>query len=215
MSGGAAIEVDMETQFQSSDIHRGALSQHAAPDLSRLQICMLNTVLAVCCALWAVLNLSVFVSESAIDLGQRRRSFVQALTPQGWAFFTRDPREAWEHAFLVEGDQLKPADIADHRGLPWRGVRRGIRNRGIVLMSVIQAVPRDGWMECNQPLTACYRSFSAKPGHLQLTANDDTGLCGRVLLQQKKTLPWAWRRSYRRTQLPSRVAIVDVACTKD
>jgi sporulation delaying protein A len=204
----------METDPRTSRAARDATSPPAPRMLPRLQSWALDAVLFACCGLWVVANLSVFVSDSPIDLGYRRRTVVQALSPQGWAFFTRDPRESWEKVFLVRHGRLEPANPADARGMPWRGAIRGTRNRGIVLSHVIQAVPADAWQECKKSVTACWKAYSATPVPVRVEVHDNTGLCGQALLQKQPTLPWAWRRASGRTHMPSRIALVKIDCVE-
>jgi len=192
-----------------------ALGPSAPPPLlSRRQSWILDGLLLACGLSWIVINLSVFVSDNAVELGFRRRAIVSAFSPQGWAFFTRDPRETWEKVFMVSQGQLEPENSADYRGAPWRGVRRSVRTRGMVLARISAAVPKDAWLDCKQSATACWQGFKGEATAVKLKLRDNTGLCGRLVLQQQQTLPWAWRRAYRKTQLPSRIAVINVDCVK-
>jgi len=175
---------------------------------------MLDCFLVACCAAWILLNLTVFVTDSAVELGFRRRAIVTAFSPQGWAFFTRNPREPWEKVFKVAQGHLEPENTADYRGLPWHGARRSVRNRGMVLARISGAIPKDAWFDCKQSAAACWQKATGEVTRVQLKVRDNTGLCGKLVLQQQRTLPWAWRRAHRRTQLPSRIAVVDVECMK-
>lgn len=186
----------------------------AARLLSRRQGHVLDAALAAC---WATLMLTVLVTsveQNAIMPSRQLRYIVQAFSPQGWAFFTRDPREAWHHTFTIdERNRLQPADVADYRGAPWRGVDRTLRNRGIMTEQVAAQVPKDAWQPCRDTPRLCLMDYQGPVVEAVLSANDTTGLCGRLLIQEASTVPWAWRTSYQRVSNPSRIVVVNVRCT--
>jgi antimicrobial peptide system SdpA family protein len=185
-----------------------------APALSAVQSGLINALLT---AFWSGLVVMIFASsmeESALRPHYIQRVFLQTLSPQGWAFFTRNPREPWYHAFMVAADgHLIPAETADYRGAPWHGVRRDVRNRGIAIGQVLKAVPSTAWKPCKEAIETCIARVDEGAVEVSLAMIDNTGFCGRVVLQERATVPWAWRKAYRTVHMRSRIALVDVNCT--
>jgi antimicrobial peptide system SdpA family protein len=177
------------------------------------QIWMLNGALS---CFWIAVFLAVLVTmveQSAFLPSRMARVVVQAYSPQGWAFFTRNPREAWRRTYRVDPDKtLHSEDVADYRGAPWNGLDRSKRNRGIMAEQVAGQIPKDAWRNCKSSAEQCMLEYDRAVVHATLQANDTTGLCGRLLFQEAQTVPWAWRASYHRVNMPSRVAMVDVKC---
>ena len=173
-----------------------------------------NAVLVAFWSCWAGLNLVSSLEDNALHVDLRERVFLQAITPQGWAFFTRDPREVSQRVFIqAEAGRLEPANNADYRGEPWNGVRRQLRNRGIVLAHVMSSTPSSAWRPCDGPIGKCVAQSDADASPcVVLRAYDTTDLCGRVVMQEVSPVPWAWRASYRNVHPSSRIAVVDVDC---
>jgi len=168
-------------------------------------------------SVWGFVLFNIFASwagDSAVRPSYFQRSLAKMLSPQGWAFFTRNPRESWQHGyFLREDGTLEPANGADHRGAPWRGAIRASRNRGVTMGQVEQSIPKDAWKSCGAPVATCLSQFTGPIPKVHVRMNDNSGFCGRVVFEDKTQVPWAWRASYERVHRPSRVAVVDVVCT--
>lgn len=186
------------------------------PQLTRLQRVVVSGLLGAFWSAFALTILSSSMIESAVRPSYLQRVFLQVLSPQGWAFFTRDARESWYRAFLIDSHgQPVPANVADYRGAPWNGVHRNVRNRGIAIGQVLKGIPKESWSRCEKPITTCFRGIAdEQPAQVSLTMRDHTGFCGPALLQEKTTVPWAWRRSYTEINMPSRIAYVDVNCVR-
>ena len=164
--------------------------------------------------LWACVGITVLttaVEQNALFPSYVSRTIVQAIVPQGWAFFTRDPRETWTRAYRVHDlDALVPANTADYRGGPWHSLGRKYRNRGVMLDQAKAQVPESAWYRCERSPEECLSEVQITS--VTLRAHDNTGLCGRYLLQDQRTVPWAWRRSAQTMTLPSRLALVQIDC---
>jgi antimicrobial peptide system SdpA family protein len=163
-------------------------------------------------SLWAILNLTSSLKENALHAPLRDRALLQSLTPQGWAFFTRNPREERTLAWMRRPSSLEPANLADYRGAPWNGVKRALRNRALTINAVASHLSEKDWQACEGDLLACVKSSEVAPKPVVLEINDNSGLCGEVVLQKESPTPWAWRNAFHRVKKHTQFARAAVKC---
>jgi antimicrobial peptide system SdpA family protein len=131
--------------------------------------------------------------------------------PQGWGFFTRDPREediavhvrdaagAWRPAGI--GPNSRPRYVL--------GLDRAPRAQGVELGLLMAELPTKAWQPC--PHADAGPCLEALPVAATVT-NPTPGpsLCGTVGVVLRPPVPWAWARS--RQWMPARVARLEVRC---
>jgi len=116
-----------------------------------------------------------------------------ALVPEGWGFFTKNPRDPvvftfiWENGKWVRYEKENNSSMANLAGL-----KRDARYNGVVFESFFKQLQPKDWSAhqnvdvngvINQPL---------KPKVVKL-ATDYPDFCGKSLLfVQTKVIPWAW-----------------------
>jgi len=139
------------------------------------------------------------------------RIFAPLWIPEGWAFFTRDPREAdlyvftrqpngWVNASL--GPIAKPSNIF--------GLNRATRHQGVESSLLIGRLQKSTWRDCSVEPLECLDSAP-----VQATVSNQSSqrtLCGSVGFVLQKPVPWAWSRSRRKTIMPSQVVKLEITC---
>jgi antimicrobial peptide system SdpA family protein len=168
-----------------------------------LRLALFTVWAAICAA-----GLVEISPDSPFAFGARARGNLVSVFPQGWSFFTRNARE--ERLLLYEpwsgGWRLRPVSNArvDH----WWGIKRTSSLISVELGAITNGVPEKAWTPLEGGLPATLNT--------EVTKIDNPGvahaLCGTFLLRRQVPLPWAWAGSPRLTELPSRVAVVDVRC---
>jgi antimicrobial peptide system SdpA family protein len=144
------------------------------------------------------------------------RLYALMLLPQGWAFFTRDPREERFHVFsrdqngkwirALRGPNASPANFF--------GLKRASRAQGIEVGLLLSKVPGSGWQTCSEQPEVCLEQAPLVATIENITPHPT--LCGEVGLALQKPVPWAW--SYHRSgsqitiTMPSKVARLEVRC---
>ncbi|QYC40435.1 Sporulation-delaying protein SdpA [Nonomuraea coxensis DSM 45129] len=138
------------------------------------------------------------------------RLTIITLTPQGWAFFTKSPREPQVGVWQRAAGGWRDARLGPHSE-PWNalGFNRRSRSQGLELGIMQTAVPADAWRPCEgddvsacldrAPVAVTIRNTAPRPVH-----------CGPVGLVQRDPLPWAWAGS--ETVMPAKVARLEVSC---
>jgi antimicrobial peptide system SdpA family protein len=166
---------------------------------------------------WSVLTLYAVHIElpvNALDLPFESsiKTTLQAVVPEGWGFFTRDPREARLLPFLrTEGSWLGASEGPN--GEPWNafGFNRAARAQGVEMGLLETMVPNNAWKECSDEIPNCLDTAASSVQVSNPTPSPT--LCGDVGLAQREVVPWAWAASTPdESQMPSKVVRLNVKC---
>jgi antimicrobial peptide system SdpA family protein len=133
------------------------------------------------------------------------------LAPEGWAFFTRDPREARMFVFARDGGGWRSALLAPH-GQPHNlmGWNRKSRAQGVEAALLVDGTSREAWRPCEGRLDACLDALG--PGMATRNRSPRPTLCGTVAVVYRPPVPWAWLPQRDRVQMPSRILPLEVSC---
>ncbi len=126
---------------------------------------------------------------------------IVAILPQGWGFFTREPREPNVQAFTRrDGRPL----LTDSNAGPsnFFGLSRRPRALGVELGLILSSIREEQWKKQTTPLTI----HNPTP---------EPTLCGNLTLVRRPPLPWAWSRSKRPVTMPAETVQVDVLCSQN
>lgn len=140
-----------------------------------------------------------FPAEGSIQL--------QRWFPEGWGFFTRDPRLSDPQAYrLEEAGRWEAVDF--RTGPSFLGFNRSARAHGFEMNMLLQQVSSTGWAECNEEPTACI--VKEKVQQVLMDTAVSPMVCGNVALVIQEPIPWAWRASS--VVMPSKILRLDVRC---
>jgi antimicrobial peptide system SdpA family protein len=121
---------------------------------------------------------------------------VNDLAPQGWAFFTKSPRDplVTAYRFRADGTPYRVPEItaSDHRNL--FGISRRGRAIGTEMALLLPEVPDDRWVQCRRPDPACLSSTGRHPPYPVRSPVPGPQLCGEVVLALESVVPYAYRR---------------------
>lgn len=134
--------------------------------------------------------------------------------PQGWKFFTRDPREEEISVFVRDAEGRWVSGLRGANASPrnFFGLSRATRAQGIELglLTTAAGTIKDAWQPCRDRLEACVER-SQLVGEVTNITPDPT-LCGEVGLTLQEPVPWNWSRSKRKVTMPSKAMRVNVIC---
>jgi len=132
--------------------------------------------------------------------------------PQGWKFFTRDPRE--EVAFFFQrndGGQWRSVSQAPNADPShFFGWNRASRAQGVEFGNLAPSIPVAAYQDCDREPVECLREATGETP-IENTSPLPT-LCGSVGIVLQKPVPWAWARAVKHVTMPSRVVRVSVSC---
>jgi antimicrobial peptide system SdpA family protein len=169
---------------------------------------------ALIAAVTVVYTVHGSMSANALELPFEEHLDTVLVLPEGWAFFTKDPKEprflvfarapdgSWSRAF---GETPKLAATF--------GFSRRERALGVEAGLIASAVTQSDWKPCPSTPAACLALGSGNP-IVALNTTPHPTLCGPIGLVQQDRVPWAWAKSVNEDAMPSRVVRVNVQCRK-
>ncbi|MFN0140901.1 MAG: SdpA family antimicrobial peptide system protein [Pyrinomonadaceae bacterium] len=145
-----------------------------------------------------------------LPFGER---IVQQLIPQGWKFFTRNPREEDLTVVARNGDNEWVDVVRGPNGSVQNvfGLKRDSRAQGIELGLLTSAVPKDRWGECKQQPSSCL-NVETTPSIVAENTMPNPTLCGDLGFVLQEPIPWAWSRARKPVIMPSKVLKMNVLC---
>jgi len=137
-------------------------------------------------------------------------SGVRYWAPQGWKFFTRDPREDWILAYERRENgawRLITTPNATLENL--FGIGRRSRARGIELGRLMYGLQKKAWIPCESRAEDCLENASIAAS--LDNANNPNAVCGTIGIVLQQQVPWAWAKT-RKIPMPSRVIKLKLKC---
>lgn len=165
---------------------------------------------------WAVLG--VYACHSALPYNPVKLPLEESIDirtwfPQGWCFFTRNPRE--DRLFALQGgaDGKFTTVLASQSEWPRRFAGFDRRERAVWIEAGIlfASVPPTEWTECKKRPAACLAELG--PRRKILNPSPQPRLCGKIGLIRRRILPWAWAHARAKLEMPSKVVLVEVECS--
>ena len=128
------------------------------------------------------------------------------MLPQGWGFFTRDPREDKLFVYKMNGDRLQKITQPNFSASNLLGLSRlGRMTQMQAINLILQHYPQ--FQECDEKdplkcqLDSIYRVENTFEPEL---------LKGKYLIKKQPALPWAWSRNRKGKIDPYEILVVDV-----
>lgn len=169
-----------------------------------------------CClwGAWAVIFLYTahpVLPDNAIQLPFEQGSPFPRLLPQGWSFFTLDPRSLRTYAYEKDagvGWIAKP-------NTPWYGNRflgfsRAPKLLGVETALLVEALDHPDWTPCDGAAEQCLEASRAA-GPVENILQDPK-LCGDIGIVKQPPVPWAWSHAQEKVVMPSQILRMSVKC---
>lgn len=171
-------------------------------------------VVALCVA-WA--TFIIYVADAnlpynALTLPLQSKFDLRAVLPEGWAFFTKDPRTERITTLRAIDDHWQSAQLSPQSS--WRsffGIDRSARAQGVETGLLMHGVPTAQWRNCKSLPTSCLAAEALQPFPTTNRSPRPT-LCGDIAIVLQTPTPWAWSRSGRIVNMPSRYLKLRVRC---
>jgi len=170
------------------------------------------TIVSVAMA-WLILfciSIESALPFNSLNINSAVQSGVRTFVPQGWAFFSRNPREERLAVYQWSGRKWENASLGPlSRASNLFGLDRTVRAQAVELSNLLRQISRKKWQECHDTDLVCLNAASEE---LQSSVNFSTNptLCGKLAAIERKPLPWAWRNSS--DIMPASVVRVNVRC---
>ena len=187
---------------------------HSAPVPGARRLGLLALGLLLGWSTVALYALHAALPPNPIKLPFAERLDMRLLLPEGWAFFTRDPRDERMMPFQrgPGGEWERASRTPNFQARNSFGIDRAARAQGGELGLLLSEARDTRRMDCEDAPTVC---LERAPVALRLhNSSPNPTLCGSLGLVFQKAIPWAWSRSGREKGIimPSKVLRLDIEC---
>lgn len=140
---------------------------------------------------------------------------ISPVLPQGWAFFTKSPRDEEILPFAVTGagalESMSTGPNSDPRHA--FGLSRGARAQGVEIGTLLYDadVSEEDWVNC-VGLSDCADALKGQEGFRVENKSPKPTLCGPVALVRHEPRPWAWRHLVEEHLRPISALQLNVHC---
>ncbi|MCU0633356.1 MAG: SdpA family antimicrobial peptide system protein [Gemmatimonadaceae bacterium] len=176
-----------------------------------------GTTVRVVLALTLATSIAASVPATPFTTLVRVQPHLISLLPEGWGFFTRDPREPRLMAYQVEGarrTRLLSRPSADpHNAFGWLKQSRLVAPEAAHLVARLDDT---SWGACPPGEGGCVQHVDAMRSPPDTLVNPTVApqLCGELLLVREAPLPFAWRHATRARTSDGTRARLHVRCGK-
>ena len=151
----------------------------------------------VACTVWALIlgvSLVASVSERPFNIPIVARSSLIAIAPQGWGFFTRNPREPVLGVFRRRNGVWREFSLRVGQAKYLFGLNRRARLYSLEIGEILPAIPLDHWHPCAEEAQDCLNKLPLPEAPISVPRRVpiDKALCGTLALQLSEKLPWVW-----------------------
>jgi antimicrobial peptide system SdpA family protein len=163
------------------------------------------------CLLLGLYAVDASRSINALEVPFQPKFLLQQLMPQGWAFFTRDPREERLHVYAETARGWVSADPGPHASWQYAmGFDRRPRVHGVELALLLAQFRQAAWQECKQNPVTCLATVETAA--MVVNTSPQPAFCGPLGIVRQVPVPWAWARATKPVTMPSQILKVDVQC---
>ena len=157
-----------------------------------------------------VYSIKTMLPHSPLTLPGEDVIRMQRILPQGWSFFTRNPREPWRQVFRrTEGgwEQVADRQMSLQQAL---GARRNSRKVGAEAAWLVEEVWTVWSEDCEVDPMECLET--AETAERLNNTYPSPDVCGVIGIVEQRFTPFAWR-DLEGAVMPSQVMKVEVDCS--
>ncbi len=135
------------------------------------------------------------------------------LVPQGWSFFTKDPREEEIYIYELNNSDNKKIRLNNIQFNQLLGVKRENRIRYTKTSNIIQNIDPSLFLDFNGNAQKFVNQNNNKERINEISINvKKPSLCGKYLIEIKEPIPWSWLSIKENIKMPSKLIIIEFKC---
>jgi antimicrobial peptide system SdpA family protein len=170
--------------------------------------------------LWAFMAFFVFISlvvytdDNPIKMKYHiNTTQFKIFFPEGWAFFTKNAKDAEFELYKTAGDSL--IKMAGQRQSEFRnllGIKRDARSLSVEMSYLLDKIEGDSiWTSFPKGLNNCLHQLPMK-AYSVVNRTKNPLLQGTVFVVRTPVVPWAWANSYFNIVQPVEVLKLNIQC---
>ncbi|WP_237720247.1 SdpA family antimicrobial peptide system protein [Streptomyces xiaopingdaonensis] len=165
----------------------------------------------------ALYGIHAHLPSNALTLPGESRASQEAATrvlPQGWAFFTKSPRDPAVEMYRVKaaGETVKLSATPHASAVNSFGLDRYSRAQGPEYAKLLERVPEKEWHKCSSDDPRRCAAEDKRKGRKVVNRTPSPSFCGDVHAVSSKPHPWAWRGLVDETHKAERSLHLSVTC---
>lgn len=159
---------------------------------------------------WSFGAVCVFFSafETQLFVGDSAKKTFNIIFPEGWGFFTKNPRDLGLEVYKIEGKQLEPVDASTQSYKTFFGLSRSGRLVGYEASTVASEVPKKIWKE--SPTRNIYQHINDSAIVFNNKSYFNHLKKGEYLLKLFKPIPFAWANNNQEKNNPFSIVKIKI-----
>lgn len=158
------------------------------------------TALSVTLSVFYIILISIPNNIISTNYNFFKNSKLSAILPQGWAFFTRNPREDQITIYSQKGENIINVSLKTTNKSELFGIKRSNRFIQDKLGNIISEIDKKYWY--NTQTDYDFRNIANALNHVSISVSYPS-LCGTYIIEVKKIMPW----SYFKSELSSNISL--------
>jgi antimicrobial peptide system SdpA family protein len=163
---------------------------------------------------WATIAIYVLIATTENPFNSSRLAVLNVVTiaPEGWGFFTKDPR--LENTIVFKKSEGRWRLRTKRNAAPSTifGLSRAERKADMETAALIGMLPKGAWRVTRlSDVNILKNAEGAGTNRLRNGARNPL-VCGELVLVTRPPTPWAWSRQRRNVIMPSKFAHIAVQC---
>ncbi|NOT74878.1 MAG: SdpA family antimicrobial peptide system protein [Cyclobacteriaceae bacterium] len=156
-----------------------------------------------------------YLPHNPLSPSHRVKVIIQAFFPQGWGFFTRNPRDVEGFVYFQQdtATYLSALRIPNAAAVNLLGLRRDSRTQGAEYGLLLSQLEKDTsiWVGCKGLSHIECIKFRRDISAIKVSNNKKKPtLCGPIWIIVQEPVPWAWYQSA--AKMPLKLVKLDVEC---
>lgn len=151
---------------------------------------------------WVYISFIASNTDNPVHLSYNSAQEIYSFVPQGWAFFTRDPKEEVVQLYMQQDDDLilinKSASLSFK---DFFGLKRDVRKKSAELAEILKKIPSRKW-SISDDLDKLKNLRSLNTTDTIINVFEEKLLRGNYVIYSSRRKPWAWAKS--ETKIPYR-----------
>ncbi len=159
---------------------------------------------------WLIIGIIVFFAsfKEQIILNKNFQKQVNYIFPEGWGFFTKNPRDLLMDVYKLDNNEIVKIDMSNHSLANKLGLSRKARVIGYEASMITNDIPEEFWIEntsndIKPHLTDSTLVIKKKP-YFKHLAN------GEYIFKVYRQVPYAWANKGQEKYNPSKFAKVRI-----
>lgn len=127
--------------------------------------------------------------------------------PQGWGFFSKDPRE--ETLYVEELEHSSEIQWPNNNIKNFFGISRYGRSQGTDIGLIQKKIPNNKWKNCKEGIDFCKDKINTVTIHNNVLKPN---VCGNYIFYKSEPVPWSWNKYMKQTEYTSKAIKVNIKC---